>query len=333
MAREAIIQNIEISIIVLNWNDWKETIRCLEEFLLSSPKNVLFTIVENGSENDSAIRLSNFLKKSFSTITPSSLSEQNCELYSQGTTLILFARYDNNGGFSGGMNRGITRSQTFNPNYYVLLNNDAAIAYNDICELIICSKKNGNSLTGPVIFEYNDRNIVNFSGRKWPQLLFGTAMDSYDPQENEPWQTGYIEASALLLPTSFVQMQIKKTGSLFDEKYFLYCEDVDLSLSAQALGFKCIINPKAQAYHKVSHSSGGRGNLSAYYYITRNRIYLVGKWLSPLQRIIFHMYYITSRLALCLLRLRSGKGISINGAVIKGLKDGYLNRLGKRSFK
>ena len=42
---------------------------------------------------------------------------------------------------------------------------------------------------------------------------------------------------------------------LFDEDFFMYYEDVDLSFRAQLAGWKVRYTPKAIAYHKVGASS------------------------------------------------------------------------------
>lgn len=59
---------------------------------------------------------------------------------------------------------------------------------------------------------------------------------------------------------------------LFDELYFLYCEDTDLGLRAQWAGWECTYVPDAIVEHQYSYSSGRASPLKAYY-VERNRLY------------------------------------------------------------
>jgi GT2 family glycosyltransferase len=58
---------------------------------------------------------------------------------------------------------------------------------------------------------------------------------------------------------------------LFEESYFLYCEDTDLGLRARWAGWECAYVPSAQVDHQYSRSAGRASPLKAYY-VERNRI-------------------------------------------------------------
>jgi GT2 family glycosyltransferase len=63
---------------------------------------------------------------------------------------------------------------------------------------------------------------------------------------------------------------------LFDEDFFLYCEDTDLGLRARWAGWKCIYVPGAVVDHHYSHSAGRASGLKAYY-VERNRLFVAAK--------------------------------------------------------
>ena len=48
---------------------------------------------------------------------------------------------------------------------------------------------------------------------------------------------------------------------LFDEDFFAYCEDGDLSFRAQLAGYRCLYAPQAVVYHVGSVSTGGKRRL------------------------------------------------------------------------
>jgi hypothetical protein len=66
---------------------------------------------------------------------------------------------------------------------------------------------------------------------------------------------------------------------LFDESFFLYCEDTDLGLRARWAGWECVYVPDAIVEHRYSHSAGRASPLKAYY-VERNRLYLTIKTFS-----------------------------------------------------
>ncbi len=63
---------------------------------------------------------------------------------------------------------------------------------------------------------------------------------------------------------------------LFDEDFFLYCEDTDIGLRARWAGWKCVYTPGAVVEHHYSHSAGRASRLKAYY-VERNRLFVVVK--------------------------------------------------------
>ena len=83
----------------------------------------------------------------------------------------------------------------------------------------------------------------------------------------------------MLLPSAsaalYRRAMLEEIG-LFDEDFFLYCEDTDLGLRARWAGWKCIYVPGAVVDHHYSHSAGRASRLKAYY-VERNRLFVAAK--------------------------------------------------------
>lgn len=83
----------------------------------------------------------------------------------------------------------------------------------------------------------------------------------------------------VLLPSAsaalYRRTMLEEVG-LFDEDFFLYCEDTDLGLRARWAGWKCIYAPAAVVDHHYSHSAGRASRLKAYY-VERNRLFVALK--------------------------------------------------------
>jgi GT2 family glycosyltransferase len=72
---------------------------------------------------------------------------------------------------------------------------------------------------------------------------------------------------------------LDQTG-LFDEDYFLYCEDTDLGLRAQWAGWSCLYVAGAVVEHRYSESAGRASALKAYL-VERNRLRMAAKLFPP----------------------------------------------------
>ncbi len=60
----------------------------------------------------------------------------------------------------------------------------------------------------------------------------------------------------------------------FDERLFMYLEDVDLAWRLQLLGWQAVFAPEARLYHQLSATGGGT---LASYYTGRNTIWVIAK--------------------------------------------------------
>jgi GT2 family glycosyltransferase len=116
-------------------------------------------------------------------------------------------------------------------------------------------------------------------------------------------QRGHLESSAAyvrqeeaLLPSgsaAFYRREMLEEIGLFDESFFLYCEDTDLGLRARWAGWECLYVPDAVVEHRYSHSSGRASALKAWY-VERNRLFVIFKNF-PLPDLLLVPFYATSR--------------------------------------
>ena len=87
---------------------------------------------------------------------------------------------------------------------------------------------------------------------------------------------------------------------LFDESFFLYCEDTDLGLRAQWAGWGCRYVAGARVEHRYSHSAGRASPLKAYY-VERNRLYTIVKnfpagmlWAAPFASVARYFWHVAA---------------------------------------
>jgi len=107
---------------------------------------------------------------------------------------------------------------------------------------------------------------------------------------------GYAHTEEALLPSgsaALYRREMLEEIGLFDESFFLYCEDTDLGLRARWAGWECLYVPKAVVEHRYSHSSGKASSLKAYY-VERNRLFVIVKNF-PLADLLLVPFYATTR--------------------------------------
>ncbi|MBL7150656.1 glycosyltransferase family 2 protein [Candidatus Microgenomates bacterium] len=77
----------------------------------------------------------------------------------------------------------------------------------------------------------------------------------------------------------FTSLKIWQQFNGFDERFFVYYEDLDLSFRLKKANFKIIYQPQAVIWHKNAGSSGS-GSPTHDYYLTRNQLLFARKHLS-----------------------------------------------------
>jgi len=229
-----------VAIIILNWNNWPDTVECLESIARNDYPNYRIIVVDNGSRDDSVQQI----RQRFPSI----------QLLETGMNL----------GFSGGVNLGIERAE--GSDLLLLLNNDTLVAPDFLAALVtkmISDTRNG--LVGGKIYfhdEAGDEADARESGKRriWSAgggirgftkrtFQFGESQNDNGQFDRER-EVDFISGCCLL-----VKREVFETIGLLDPDYFMYYEDVDFCVRAKKAGFKVCYTPHSVIWHKVSKSS------------------------------------------------------------------------------
>ncbi len=171
-----------------------------------------------------------------------------------------------NSGFAKGNNIAIEQAlKDPDVNYIALLNSDARVKQ-DWASLIIefaLKKPKAALLQGTTLDYYNHEIIdsthvyVSLNG----QGTQGNWRYHYQ-RDLGPKKVFGVNAAACLITREFIESQ--PFPQLFDERMFMYLEDVDLVSRATIMGWDNYLVPKARAFHMGSASSTKNPNFSLY---------------------------------------------------------------------
>lgn len=291
----------QVSIIILNWNGYKDTVECISSLEEIVYENCQIVLVDNGSDINEA----EILEKDFS--------------------IIKTIRSDKNLGFSGGNNVGIKYALDLNADYILLLNNDTIVKTNFLKPLLkkfLDEKEVG--IVAPMINYYDEPQRIWTVGGSISRIRGSGFADSnkWESQvSNEDREVGFVSGCCML-----IRREVFEKIGLLDENYFLYLEDTDFCYRIKEAGYKIFMTPKSKIFHKVN-SSTKNNSLLPLYYTTRNRLYFAKKNFKV-------AFYLTLVYMLIVMTIKSiywiivGRGKYVK-AVTQAFKDFFDNKMGK----
>jgi len=252
-----------IAIIVLNWQNWQDTLHCLNSLKQLNFSHPIYIIVcDNHSPNDSWRQLVTWTQQHYA-VNDIHIFEQPPQL-NNTTSLrpITLIQTGQNLGFAGGNNAGIRYVLSQHHIRYVwLLNNDTAVDSQALQHLYYCAKQHPYwGMIGSTVLEFDQPDIIQCAGgcRYYPYLsVFKNNLAGYTintlTQENINIKLDYVYGASLFLPTD----TIRQTG-LLNETYFLFYEELDYTQRLKKHGFQIGWCQKSKVYHKGSASIGSR---------------------------------------------------------------------------
>lgn len=299
----------KVCITTINFNSEKETHECLVslEKLDTQGLDVTIVVVDNGSK------------------VPFVLKD------SEKSAGVVLVRSEKNLGFTGGSNVGIDYGLSHGCDYVMLLNNDTIVDRNLLKELLEPFANESTGLTAPKIYfaKGHEYHLERYSKEELGNVFWyaGGYVDwanvftrhrgvdevdhgQYDKEEKVNFATGCC---------MLIKREVLEKVGKFDDKYYLYFEDGDISQRILKNGYNIVYNPKAVLWHITAASGGGSGSPLHDYYITRNRM-LFGLRYAPLR----------SKIAL----IRESWRLLFAGRdwQRRGIRDFYTNNLGKGSY-
>lgn len=298
----------KVALIILNWNSPQVTIDCLKSILNITHKDFKVFLVDNGSKDNSVQEI----KRAIS-------SEK-----------IEYVELKHNYGFTGGNNIGIDLAiHKYNPDYFLLLNNDTIVEKNFLSQMLSSFTQDGKiGIVVPKIFFHGDRSEYIYYAGGYINLISGLG-------EHFGWKKLENSSTNIAKEVSFangcsmlIRKEVINTIGNLDDNFFANIEDVDFSYRVTNAGFKIYYNPNAYLWHREGFASKKNiGQWFRIYLTTRNVILFQKKRSSKLNLLVFLLYFSIRWVMYMSLKMLFKGDIKSIKSIIYGIKDGFNAKL------
>jgi GT2 family glycosyltransferase len=227
----------KLYVVIPNWNGASRIKACLDSLKSQSQAHQVI-VVDNGSVDDSI------------------------SIIESGYPDVTLIKQDKNYGFTGGVNPGIQKALADNAECVALLNNDAVADKNWLKELVGFLDKNAK--TGIATSKICDKDRTHLDSTGDIYTIWGLA---YPRGRGEAYSTKYDNQTEVFAGSggaSLYRTQVFRDVGLFDQDFFAYYEDVDVSFRAQLAGWKAAYVPSAVVYHEIMATSSGMKGFTTY---------------------------------------------------------------------
>ncbi len=248
---------MKVSVIIPNYNG-KELLRvCLSSLCKQSLVPFEIIVVDNNSEDGS------------------------CEFVKENYPQVKLIQLAQNSGFSRAVNTGIRAARG---EYIALVNNDTEAEVNWLESLVHCLKKDERIFScASKMIQYHHRDKIDDAGDEY--MLPGWTHKCGNGLPAERYNKNR-EIFSSCAGAALYRKEVFTEIGYFDEQFFAYLEDIDVSYRARIYGYKNIFCSNAVIYHRGSATTGSRYNSTKVFLTARNNIYLIYKNMPCLQVLI-----------------------------------------------
>lgn len=206
--------------------------------------------------------------------------KENLEEFKRRYENIKIINSGNNVGFGKACNIGAKEA---NENVLFFLNPDTEIQSESI-EAVIYELKHGTDIIGSSLVGLNNATCQWSAGKKIS--LYDLARNNlHIPRSRSIWdsrnkvETDWVSAAAF-----FIKKDVFEKLGGFDEKFFMYFEDIDLCRRAKESDCKIIYFPYFSVFHHGGQSYGDKISQKSHYYASQE--YYFKKHCGPFQTML-----------------------------------------------
>ena len=200
-----------------------------------------------------------------------------------------FLALKKNEGFAGGSNAGVREARArFDPDFYFFLNNDAEVEKGAVGSLArLMQDRRDCGIAAPKILTGRGEKTIWAAGGTfipWRFMAKNRGQGEKDRgQFDRQEELDFLSGCAIMLRKAVIENE-----DAFDEVFFTYAEDLDLSLRSRKAGWKLLYHPSSVVYHEGGATSGTQYQPFQSFYRWRNRLLIARKHGGPAQKLVFY---------------------------------------------
>lgn len=237
-----------VAAVILNWRAAEMTLRAVSGVFAQTRRPEHVFVVENGSGDDSEAAL-----------------RAGLAIYGDRVSMLVNRA---NLGFGGGCNTALRSILGRDFDACWLLNNDARPMPDCLAHLVAAAGENPSTgAVGSMLFDPAAAAEVHYGSRLDPVALVSHYL--VRPGEIDEHRFAWLTAASLLISVPALQ-----DVGLFDERYFMYWEDADLSMRMRRAGYRLVVAPDALVAHVAGTSSHDMAVRRYQWHLASQRLWL-----------------------------------------------------------
>jgi len=221
-----------VVVVIPSWNGAADLPASIDSVLSQSYRDFTLVVVDNGSTDS---------------------SRQVIERYEQQDSRVRSIYRDKNYGFTGGVNPGIELAIQEHATFVAPFNNDARADKDWLKHLAGFLEQHDSYGIAACSLLHADGKTIDSTADQY--TIWGIP---FPRGRDEPADDRYAQDTDIFGASGGASMyrvaMLKEIGS-FDQDFFAYYEDIDLSFRAQLAGWKVAFVPEAVVYHEQGKTS------------------------------------------------------------------------------
>ncbi len=247
-----------VSLVILNWNSWKDTIECLTSLLKVTTEGISVVLVDNNSTDDSINRIysweksissnQNYIPKIYENISDTPQEKRK-------VLSIYLVRANRNYGFAEGCNIGIRIAIERKIDVICLLNNDTLVEPDFLKPILLAMEDEQVGVVGGKILYFSEPNRIWYAGGhvslygQGPGYVFDGINELDGPEWSQKKEVTFVTGCFMA-----VKRTVWETVGLIDPRFFFGAEDADFCQRVAKAGYKILFDPRSKILHKVART-------------------------------------------------------------------------------
>jgi GT2 family glycosyltransferase len=288
----------------------------------STPRTWAIVLTHGGAEEITAACFDSLLAQDYPALTV--LLVDNASYDGSGARLrdryagkIEYLQTGGNFGYTGGNNRGVTHALDRGAEYAIVMNNDTILEPTCVSWLVRSALEAPERLgaVAPKILYFDDPSRIWYAGG---DLSYPRAIASHrrELELDDPTERARLDPMTFATGCCFLMpAAVARAMGGFREDFFIYCEDVELSMRLVEGGYRLYYQPAARMLHREP-SKPRDATPFQILHRDRNRRRIARQHFGVWQRAVFALWFYPTRFIRMTQYLLRGKW-SLAGAIVK----------------